>query len=311
MLFVSNVLWPLLLLLQHDEGFSGRSAVQFWQVYFVTTPHRWITIFLVLLDRRRSRGQTATYIGLATIVVSVCVGTRILTGALTCLLTVDYIWNAWHFAAQHHGVYRIYSRMSPGDATSGSAIHCQKWLMRSFLLYVTLRIASSTFAGVNVEPWIAISDLGVLAIPAILIIVELRAAFQGSLGRRLYFFSVIGIYSALLWAVSTNRPGLTLSLATASAWFHASEYLAVVGWHVQRHGAVAGGASPVLSWLAPRWAVAISTFAVILGSGSWLFEHRFIESWLLINVIVAFLHYGYDGFIWKARRMTKASVRPN
>lgn len=301
------MLWPLLLLLQHDLGFSGRSAIQFWQVYFITTPHRWITILLVLFDRRRSREQSALYIGLAAIVVAVCVGTRILTGALTCLLTVDYIWNAWHFAAQHHGVYRIYTRMSPGLAASASAVYTQKWLMRSFLLYVTLRIASSTFAGGDGEQWIKILDRSVLLIPAFLVITEFRTPFRGSLGRRLYFFSVMGIYSALLWSVSTNRPGLTLSLATASAWFHASEYLAVVGWHVQRQGAVAGSESPILNWLAPRWAVAISTFAVILGSGSWLFEHRFIEPWLLINVIVAFLHYGYDGFIWKAKRMAGAS----
>jgi hypothetical protein len=32
-----------------------------------------------------------------------------------------------------------------------------------------------------------------------------------------------------------------------------------------------------------------------------MIEHRFLETWLLINIIVAFLHYSYDGLIWKYR----------
>ena len=52
-LFVANVAWPLIVLVQFGEGFNGRPGLQFWQVYFVTTPHRWITLFLVFLDGER------------------------------------------------------------------------------------------------------------------------------------------------------------------------------------------------------------------------------------------------------------------
>ena len=38
LLFLANIAWPLFFLAQFAEGFVGRTGVQFWQVYFVTTP---------------------------------------------------------------------------------------------------------------------------------------------------------------------------------------------------------------------------------------------------------------------------------
>lgn len=302
-LFISNIFWPLLFFLQHDDGFEGRGAIQFWQVYFITIPHRWITIVLVLLDRQRFRQQSMTFVGLAIIVITLCAGIRIATGTLTCLLAVDYVWNAWHFAAQHHGIYRIYARMSPDNTASSWTLWTQKWMLRGFLLYVILRIAGSTFADTTIEYWTSIADWCILLIPACLLISEFCTPNNGSFGRRQYLISLIGLYLGLLWSVHTHRPALTLSLATASAWFHASEYLSVVGWQVQKRSAADGSDGTLLNWLAPRWIVAVLMFAVLLGSSSWMIEHRFLETWLLINIIVAFLHYSYDGLIWKSRRV--------
>ncbi len=120
-----------------------------------------------------------------------------------------------------------------------------------------------------------------------------------SLGRRLYLVSVCGLYLALLWAVHARRPALVLSLATASALFHAIEYLALVGWSVQQRHAAAGERMGLLGWLAPRWAIALGMFLLILGIGGWLLDQYWLEAWLTVNVIVAFLHYAYDGMIWR------------
>jgi hypothetical protein len=92
-----------------------------------------------------------------------------------------------------------------------------------------------------------------------------------------------------------------LSLATASAWFHASEYLAIIGWHVQCRANKSGKQNIVLRWIAPRWGLMLLTYSVVLGSGSLLLDRDVPESWLLVNVIVAFLHYTYDGMIWKSK----------
>jgi hypothetical protein len=42
-------------------------------------------------------------------------------------------------------------------------------------------------------------------------------------------------------------------------------------------------------------------FVLVLGAGGWLMDQRFIQAWLFVNVIVAFLHYAYDGLIWRRR----------
>ncbi len=136
LLLVANVAWPLLLLVQWRVSFDGRAGLQFWQVYYATTPHRWVTLLIVFLDRERFSERKSAFLGIAALVTAVCVGIRLATGALTCLLAVDYLWNAWHFAAQHHGIYRIYCRLN--GSMSLRAVAWEKWLLRAFLLYVIL-----------------------------------------------------------------------------------------------------------------------------------------------------------------------------
>jgi hypothetical protein len=297
--FIANIFWPVLLLLQYAPGFEGRSGIQFWQLYFITTPHRWSTLVIVLLDRERFLQRKRTYVAIAAIVVITCLGVRMATGTLTCLLAVDYLWNAWHFAAQHHGIYRIYGRL--GSDVTSAPFRLEKWLFRSFLLYVIFRTASAASAPWEIDAWLRRADWFSLVIPAWLVSRELKSLNQGLRGRSLYLFSLLSLYVSLLWAVHVHQPALVLSLATASAWFHASEYLAVISWHIQRRAA-ADGANPVVRWLAPRWGIALLLFAVILGSGAWLLDHELFEFWLTLNVIAAFLHYSYDGMIWKSGR---------
>jgi hypothetical protein len=222
------------------------------------------------------------------------------TGTLTCLLAIDYLWNAWHFAAQHHGIYRIYSRL--GSDSTSSSDRLEKWLFRSFLLYVIFRTALAATAPGAIEVWLSRTDWISLLIPGWLVSRELRSFNQGLWGRNLYLISLLSLYVSLLWAVHTHRPDLVLSLATASAWFHASEYLAIMGWHVQSRAEKSGEQNFVLQWIAPRWGLALLTYAIVLGSGSLLLDRDVPELWLLVNVIVAFLHYTYDGMIWKSKR---------
>lgn len=298
-LFIANVAWPLLLLLQWSDGFAGREGVSFWQIYFITTPHRWITLALVFLDRERFGQRKGVFLALAAIVAAVVLGVRFSTGTLTCLLAIDYVWNAWHFAAQHHGVYRIYGRMSEPGRTSG--LQVEKWSLRLFLLYVILRVAGATWSSATLESWLAIGDWFILAVPLALVAADVVRYRGGSLGRTLYLVSVCLLYVALLAAVHFQRPALVLSLATASALFHAIEYLSLVGWSVERRHAAVGDRMGLLGYLAPRWGLTLAAFMLILGAGGWLLDQGWLQAWLTVNVIVAFLHYAYDGLIWRHR----------
>lgn len=299
LLLVANLGWPLLVLLQLGEGFTGQPGLQFWQIYYVTTPHRWITLALVFLDRERFQQRRGLFLGLAAGMTALCLGVRFSTGTLTCLLAIDYVWNAWHFASQHHGIYRIYGRLS--DSAQPTGLTLEKWGMRVFLLYVILRMASATWSDTSWEDQLRWIDCLILVVPVGLILRDLLQLGAARIARLSYLLSVCVLYLALLWAVHERRLGLVLSLATASALFHAIEYLALVTWSVRGRHATRGDSMGMLGYLVPRWTIAMALFVLILGAGGWLMDQRFLEVWLTINVIVAFLHYTYDGLIWRRK----------
>jgi hypothetical protein len=294
-LLVANVAWPLVLLMHWGEGFAGREGVHFWQVYFLTTPHRWITLALVFFDRQRLAERRATFFLIAAAVIAVCLGVQLTTGTLTCLLTIDYLWNAWHFASQHHGVYRIYGRRSAPASQNHLAL--EKWTMRLVLLYVIVRVAGATWSYPGVERSLQALDWFVAAAAVALIVRDLVQ--PASTARTLYLASVMTLYLGLLAAVHYHQPGLVLSMAAASAIFHATEYLALVSWSVHGRAASLGGRLGVMSYLVPRWGLVLAVFMLVLGSSGWLLEHHLLRPWLLVNVMVAFLHYAYDGLIWR------------
>jgi hypothetical protein len=295
--FVANLSWPLLALGFLGDGFAGQSGLQFWQLYYITTPHRWVTLLLVFADRDRFRQRPRAFLAVAAAVVVACLGVRLTTGALTCLLAVDYVWNAWHFAAQHHGIYRVYGRLGGVAPTPGAVV--EKWVMRLFLLYVILRVAVTTRP--DAPEFLRTADWAAAAAPAWLVLRALLGAGTGGAGGRAYLVSVIALYLSLLWAVHAHRPRLVLALATASALFHAVEYLALVSWSVNRRHAEAGDRMGLLGYLAPRWGVTLAVFLLVLGAGGWMMDQELVETWLFVNVVVAFLHYAYDGMIWRRR----------
>jgi hypothetical protein len=304
LIFIANLAWPLVLLAQVGETFSGHTGLQFWQLYYITTPHRWITLLIVFADRERFRQRRLAFVALAAVIATACVAVRLSTGALTCLLAIDYVWNAWHFASQHHGIYRIYGRL--GEIKPAAGLAMEKWSMRAFLLYVILRVASATWSDSSWDDVLRTCDWFAAIVPACLIVRNLFRSGSSALGRITYLLSVSCLYLSLLWAVHTHRPGLVLTLATASALFHAIEYLALVTWSVRaRHTALADKMG-LMGYLVPRWGIALAVFILILGAGGWFMDTRFIEVWLLINVIVAFLHYAYDGLIWRRRPASSA-----
>jgi hypothetical protein len=306
--FLVNALWPLCFLIAYaSEGFDGRAGVQFWQVYFVTTPHRWITLLIVFLDRERLRERPGMFFGLALLVIGGCLATQLATGALTCLLTIDYIWNAWHFAAQHHGVYRVYVRLSHSGQSIWLSV--EKVLMRLFLLYVILRVAGGTWSNPSLESWLMKIDWASLVIPFGLLAADACLTRTRTWGRMLYLLSVCSLYVGLLWAVHTAQPHAVLALTTASALFHATEYLALVSWSVRQRAQNRGEEIGWLHWFAGRWAMALLLYVTVLGIGGWFIEQQWLEAWLLLNVIAAYLHYAYDGLIWKrARTKTNSEV---
>jgi hypothetical protein len=304
LLFVANIAWPLLLL----PGMSSPSetVVDFWQIYFLTLPHRWITLLLVAADPDRRRGLGLILAGLAIFFAALVGGAYFGTAAFLCLGAVDYVWNAWHFASQHAGVLRIYSKKSQGGLP-----WLERWGVRAFITYTICRTASGMLWGqlrVPVDLWIVrILDIAMLSIPIALLVTNLVGWNRLRWPKLIYLTSVMLLYSGYLVAGSTGNSRWILCFATAASMFHATEYLAIVTHYARRRETV--GSPGIMRFVGANWIPILAIYMLVLGGFGWWVSHwsgPLGVAWQGINLWGAFTHYAYDGMIWKLRHTETA-----
>ena len=305
LIFIANLFWPAILLVDGFGGIDTHESLLFWQIYFITAPHRWITLILVGLDRERTSNRGALFGGLAIGILAITLCLRFGTGSLLCLGVVDYVWNAWHFSSQHHGIFRIYERQRTGTGQPGK-LPLEKILFRGFLLYVIARVAGlgwseGPFLG---SEWLKFADGFWLVIPVVLVLRQTIRTWRspaGSMAGLCYLTSVMALFSSMLLAAHWEKGQLVLQLALASAIFHSFEYLSIVTWSVQQSRQRSQRATSValFSYLSQMWILFLLIFVVVIGVGNYLLSRGLFEFWVLINIVVAFWHYLFDGMIWK------------
>lgn len=315
LLFIANVLWPLILLADWIGGVTTHQGLSFWQIYFITTPHRWVTLVLVAFDQKKTADRKGLFVGLGLAIVVACLCLRFGTGTLLCLGVIDYIWNAWHFSSQHHGIYRIYQRRQNEHRNNG-ATRTEKFLFRGFLLYVIARVAGwawseGPFPGSDM---LAPLDLIVCLIPLFFVLrqsLQLRNRDRSGIASFVYLTSMMGLFTAMLYGCHIQDSQLVLRLALASAIFHSLEYMAIVSWSVQQSRAKPQPSetqSGMFAYLASMWMLFLVAFVVIIGAGNYLLSLGYFEVWVMINMVVAFWHYCFDGLIWKSPKHARANA---
>src|SRR5262245_16354346 len=147
LLFLANLYWPVLLWPGLLPAGRAELLTEFWVIYFLTAPHRWLTLFLVAFDPDRRDGRPGwVFIALAVVAALVVGGAWAITGAFACLALADYVWNAWHFASQHQGVLRMYARKSGGGPD-----WLERHALRFFLFLVLVRTAGWTTGWLEVH----------------------------------------------------------------------------------------------------------------------------------------------------------------
>lgn len=313
LILFANLLWPFVALLASLSPNLLEPPLTGMQVYFLSTPHRWVTLVLVFLDRNQFAAQPRrfTLIGLGLLSAGgalVALGTYfpVSGNTLALFMMVDYAWNTWHFASQHAGISRIYGRMANANMDPRSA-EFEKLALRLLVIWAFIRLA--TVVALRREtPFGGLSDVmshltwldPVFIAPAVwLLVQELRAYSPQRLGRVAYIGSVVAIYVAQMTALNLGYDKVTMALFLAGAVFHALEYLAICGW------AMAKKKSGVWTYLAPRAALFVLVFAAVLGITHIAIERQSVYTWTLITLLVSLLHYGYDGMIWKSRPAAK------
>ncbi len=306
LLFVINITWPAVALFTAMFAkTAANEAFGFMLVYFVIMPHRWITLPLVFADREKFSQRPVAYLGVLAGIVLLCSSIKLGMESLALLVAIDYIWNAWHFAAQHGGIYRIYCVATPdGRATSGQM---EKYLLRTFFLFTLLRLTglflpegSEGWLGwaQAIGPYVAALDFVALGIPAFLIGREVVRFKPGHLGRLLYVTSICSLYATLLLAVRYDAKALIIGCAAATTLVHSSEYLAIVSWYAPKRSGF--NQSKVWGPMMRSWGVSLVAFMSIFAiSAYFLRNSEYLPLWLWININVSLLHYAYDGMIWK------------
>ncbi len=300
LLFLANLCWPLVLLLEYWGGFDAREGVAFWQIYFVTTPHRWITLLIVFGDRQLTERFGRMFLVLFCLIVGVCLTVQFTTGAH---LSVDRGLPLECLAFRGPASWDLSDLRPAGTGGKSAGVGVERWAMRFLVVYAALRIAGWSWPYATLDNWLGRADWWILAIPCGLVVREVAGSLRLHPGRLAYLGSVCLLYSAMVLAVHFRRLDLVLMLATASALFHATEYLTIVSWRVKNRWG--GNRADILGWLVPRWGLTLMLFAGVLGWLSWQLTAQTLKLWLLLNVMVAFMHYTYDGLIWKRKRVTQ------
>ncbi len=304
--FLANIGWVILLL----PGFAtvADTPIDFWQIYYLTLPHRWITLILVLTDSDRRDGRSRLLGAIAALAGVFVIGAYFGTGAFLCLAMVDYVWNGWHFASQHAGVLRMYARK-----VGGGSEWLERWGLRGFVTYGALRAAGWTTGWVEATPtwlqWLTAIDLAVLLIPVLLIVTNLRGVNAHRIGKLAYLGSVSLLYTGFILSLQFGWVRGVVAFAAAGSMFHAVEYLAIVTHYARRRGEI--GSANAFQYLARNWLLFLTVYVLLLGSiGVWMSrpETGALAVWQGLNLWMAFVHYAFDGVIWKLRRPETAAA---
>ena len=316
MLLVANICWPIFTwqLVSFAE-LPITKATGFVIAYFLIMPHRWITLSLVFFDRKRFKENSKPFLTVAGLIVVGVALTQLSLGAITLLLAIDLLWNGWHFAAQHGGIARIYDRMARPDSKSTGMM--DKVVLRTLVLYALMRLAGTTMPEIGegrlwlgwLPPTMAamsVLDWPVMLLPLILVSREVIDRRPSAKGRVIYLLSLHALYATMIYAVRIDNFGLKIGCAASATVFHSLEYMAIVSWYVKKNKSLSE--TKPFSFLTPRWLVSITVFMACCLFSAYMLKERFLQSWIVINLVVSYMHYAYDGMIWKGPKKKAPAV---
>lgn len=306
-MFVAVVLWPLALIPVLGDGPTAPLSI--WQLYFVTTAHRWITLLIVGFDPDRRGGRDSLFVAIAIAAAVLVVGIYFCTGGLACLIVLDLVWNIWHFGSQHAGILRIYARK-----VGGGWPWLERYGVRAFVVYAGVRVTAAFATHLGQSPGVTDSSIRqlivafdhlILLIPIGIVVTNLIDGVSGRWGKLAYASSVSVLYSGLILSLN-YAPQLVVPFALASALMHATEYLAVVTHYAWQRRTV--GSAGRFRAMSANWLLILVWSMLGLGAFSALSGSVWVELWLAANLFAALLHYAYDGLIWKLRKPDTATA---
>lgn len=293
LLFITNIYWVVALLPIY-VGADGEPYIQFWMAYFLATPHRWLTLVVAATDPDRRYGQAWVFVLLALGCAFLIGLTLWATGDFRHLFLFYTLLLGFHFAGQHRFVWRIYSGRSARE------FHwMESWLPLSFIVYTNLRLVSfveplGRLPGMNL---FAALDVIALAVPLILLLVELSQLSRQRLPKLLYMTSCLSLWSAVLISQHYYLNDLCSVLLAAVTVFHSVEYLALVSYYASRRQKI--GSKSLFQTMAANWTIVFMWYVIGCGLLYSLGNATIVVICFAVNTWASLLHCAYDGIMWR------------
>ena len=268
--------------------------------------HRHYTFALVYGENEEFSRRRLIYIALPVLAIIVTF-IFIKYDSFKILLTISIIWTMYHTVAQKYGLTRIYSRKAGyGEGRT------ELWLIYSWFIFIFLFMAIQEqhtveryragrvilgFLGeymqyVNVLAYVA--GAACIYFTARYTYIEIKNWRQISIPKNIYVISIVLLFSIFLYSLVIGY--------IVFAFSHALEYIAFVNFFVSSKYKKRPEHKSLLASASKKLWIYSSLFAIIVILAS-LYGRQWNRQALEIYIVgSSFLHFIYDGMIWKVRR---------
>jgi len=267
--------------------------------------HRYFTFPLVYLDRIEFHRQKTIYIItpiLCLALVGLCYYFRIDEPEMFAFW---YLFNYFHFVRQKYGILRIYSGKARWGHKRLDAWTSYLWGMAGFAFMFAYQSDVEgrvmhylrTVAGGTPIPTSIAQLIYLLAMITTLIwlIYEWRNPAPKNWPKLIFLFSIIFMYG-IVPILSTD------ALFIATSFSHAAEYIALVGLTIKNKSQKNALESPILTHAAKHIVVYIVGFIFVVSTLLFGLKTWSLLAFLVFTYGTSFMHFIFDGMIWKLRR---------
>lgn len=228
----------------------------------------------------------------------------------TMMVILAVIWTIYHSIMQKVGLLRIYSRKAGAGRSWIDKSMILSWFV--FLLFhlgsmpeVRTQAADASMVGefaggllewatavLPVLVWVSLAAAAALTI--LYFFLELRGTGRFSWPRNLYVASILMLYATFYYDMVTGY--------AVFAFSHAIEYIAFVNVYSRKKYLARPDDSSLLARAVRRQVVSMIAYCLILVPAFLLMRWGAptVLSWYIVGS--GFLHFIYDGWIWKVRK---------
>ena len=275
-------------------------------VLMVNYVHRHLTFVLVYADREEFDRRRTTYLLLPFFMAIITAG-FVYFNVFAVLLTLSVVWTMYHSVAQKYGLTRIYSRKAGyGTAWVDRAVIFSWFGYLVFTLPDKEQDVLQRFrAGRTLLEYLgdylglmnAISDIVLviaLLVTTIYIATEYRNRHKISIPKNLYVLSILLLYTIFLFDMVTGY--------IVFAFSHGIEYIAFVNLYVKKKYRKRPMSATFLSQVSRKLWVYSGLFSLLVIALCLIgmnYDRAIFATYIVGS---SFLHFLYDGWIWKLRK---------